>query len=488
VNKSNPELARLDNDANRLEDWRRWGPYLSERQWGTVREDYSHNGDAWNHFPHDHAHTRAYRWGEDGLLGICDRRCRLAFAIALWNGKDPILKERLFGLTNPEGNHGEDAKEHYYYLDSTPTHSYLKGLYKYPQAPFPYDELRKQNAARSKTESEFELHHTGVFDTHRYFDVFVEYAKASPEDILIRITIWNRGDETAELSVLPKLWFRNTWNWGNSHEAPNLRPQLRASDGSTVLAEHETLGRFLLRSEQTAPQLFTENETNTEVLYGSPNRHPVAKDAFHRAVIHGDSGALRARAGTKAAFLHKLRIKSGDSAVIRLRLNAEAQDTGARRAFESFDEIFKERRNEADGFYAEKIPNTLSQDQTNVVRQAYAGLLWSKQYYQFIVPEWVKGDEGHPPPPLGRGNIRNGDWRHFHASNVLSMPDKWEYPWFAAWDLAFHMLPMAKIDPSFAKAQLELILREWFMHPSGQIPAYEWNFNDVNPPVHAWAC
>ena len=482
------ELLRLQNDATREEDWRRWGPYLSERQWGTVREDYSHDGDAWNHFPHDHAHTRAYRWGEDGLLGICDRRCRLAFALSLWNGKDPVLKERLFGLTNPEGNHGEDAKEHYYYLDSTPTHSYLKALYKYPQAAFPYEELRKQNAGRSKDEPEFELHHTGVFDAHRYFDVFIEYAKAGPEDILIRLTIWNRGPETAELTVLPKLWFRNTWNWGGSHEAPKVRPQLSAADPRTILAEHETLGRFLWRSEETVPQLFTENETNTEVLYGSPNRHPNSKDAFHRAVVGGETGALKARSGTKAAVLHKLQIQSGASAVLRLRLTSEAEDAGAAAAFEGFDEIVEKSIQEADAFYASKIPDILSEDQSRVVRQAYAGLLWSKQYYQFIVPEWVKGDEGHPPPPAGRGAIRNGDWRHLHASNVLSMPDKWEYPWFAAWDLAFHMLPMAKVDPAFAKAQLELILREWYMHPSGQIPAYEWNFNDVNPPVHAWAC
>ncbi len=488
MRQSSPELARLKNDADRLEDWRRWGPYLSERQWGTVREDYSHNGDAWNHFPHDHAHTRAYRWGEDGLLGICDRRCRLAFALALWNGKDPILKERLFGLTNPEGNHGEDAKEHYYYLDSTPTHSYLQALYKYPQAAFPYAELRSQNAGRSKAEPEFELHHTGVFAEHRYFDVFVEYAKASPEDILIRITVWNRGPDPAELTVLPKLWFRNTWNWGGSHEAPTVRPRLSALDPRTVLAEHETLGRFIWRAEHEVPQLFAENETNTEAMYGTQNRHPLPKDAFHRAVIHGESGAHHARAGTKAAQLHKLHIKGGEAAVLRLRLTAEALDAGPVEAFRRFDQTVEKRRGEADAFYATKIPATLSADQTRIARQAYAGLLWSKQYYQFIVPEWVKGDEGHPSPPEGRGGIRNGDWRHFHASNVLSMPDKWEYPWFAAWDLAFHMLPMATIDPAFAKSQLELILREWYMHPSGQIPAYEWNFNDVNPPVHAWAC
>lgn len=482
------EHQRLQNDAERREDWRRWGPYLSERQWGTVREDYSEAGDAWNHFPHEQARSRAYRWGEDGLLGISDRRCRLCFGLALWNGKDEILKERIFGVTNPEGNHGEDAKEQWHYLDSTPTHSYLRALYKYPQRAFPYADLLKKNAARSKKEPEFELHDTGIFNDDRYFDVFTEYAKASPEDILIRITVENRAPVPATITILPKLWFRNTWSWGETHGATQERPTIGKVDAQTVLAEHETLGRFYLRTETESPLLFTENDTNLQNLYGVPNVRGLAKDGFHRAVIQGDSSAVRADSGTKAAFVHTLHILANDKAVIRLRLTLEAVDQGGDVAFKNFDASVETRKTEADAFYASIIPKSLTEDQKLVARQAYAGLLWSKQFYHFVVPSWVAGDPAQPPPPLGRGDVRNGDWRHFHANDVISMPDKWEYPWFAAWDLAFHMIPMAHVDPAFAKGQLELLLREWFMHPSGQIPAYEWNFNDVNPPVHAWAC
>ena len=483
-----PEHQRLNKDVKREEDWRRWGPYLSERQWGTVREDYSASGDAWNHFPHEHARSRAYRWGEDGILGISDRRCRLCFALALWNGQDPILKERLFGVTNPEGNHGEDAKEQWYYLDSTPTHSYMRGLYKYPQRSFPYDALLEHNAGLSKDEPEFELHDTQAFHENRYFDVFVEYAKASPEDILIKITIENRYAEPAPITVLPKLWFRNTWSWGDVHGATATKPSLRAVDSQTIWAEHETLGSFVFRTQQEGPLLFTENETNTEALYGVPTASGFAKDGFHRAIIQNDAGAVRLDHGTKAAANYRFVIEGGSKTILRLRLTKSQEDRGPLSAFSSFDEIVNKRREEADVFYTSQIPQTLSEDQRLVVRQAYAGLLWSKQFYHFVVPSWITGDPAQPSPPSGRGSVRNGDWNHFHANDILSMPDKWEYPWFAAWDLAFHMIPMAKIDPDFAKGQLELLLREWFMHPSGQIPAYEWNFNDVNPPVHAWAC
>lgn len=483
-----PEHVRLSDDASRKANWRRWGPYLAERQWGTVREDYSADGDAWRYFPHEHSRMRAYRWGEDGLLGFCDRQSRLCIALALWNHKDRILKERLFGLTNPEGNHGEDAKESWYYLDSTPTHSYSRALYKYPHREFPYESLLEANASRSKLEREFELHDTGIFDDHRYFDIFVEYAKASPEDILIRYTIYNRGPDAAPLDVLPQVWFRNTWAWGDCHGAHERFPTLVKKGPLAVSASHAGLGEFTMRIQEPAPWLFTDNETNTEALFDHPNSSPFVKDAFHRTVVNRIPGAVRSDSGTKCAPHFQMQIGPGESRVIRMRLSKREEDPGEHAAFEGFDTIVELRRQEADLFYATRIAPTLSEDQKLVVRQAYAGLLWSKQYYQLVVPEWIRGDAGHPPPPAARGAIRNGDWRHLHASDVLSMPDKWEYPWFAAWDLCFHMLPMARIDPTFAKHQLELILREWYMHPSGQIPAYEWNFNDVNPPVHAWAC
>ena len=486
--KYTPEQLRLQKAATREEDWHRWGPYLAERQWGTVREDYSRGGDAWEHFPHEHARTRAYRWGDDGLLGLTDRRCRLCFAVALWNKKDPILKERLFGLTNPEGNHGEDAKEQWYYLDSTPTHSYMRGLYKYPQQAFPYEQLIRENARRGKLDPEYELHDTGIFEGDRYFDVFVEYAKDGPEDLLIRFTIENRGPDAAPLTLLPKLWFRNTWSWGDTHGSTERKPRLSKLDARTVLAEHETLGRFLLRIEEDAPLLFTENETNAEALYGVSNAGGLVKDGLHRAIIWEQTSAVRDDVGTKLGVHFELQIPAHGNAVVRLRLTRESEDLGAAAAFDTFDAVLEKRREEADAFYDALISPRLTKDQISVARQAYAGLLWSKQFYHFVVPSWVQGDPNQPAPPAGRGDVRNGDWQHFHASDILSMPDKWEYPWFAAWDLAFHMIPMAKVDPEFAKGQLELILREWYMHPSGQIPAYEWNFGDVNPPVHAWAC
>ncbi|MEK0447636.1 MAG: hypothetical protein RLZZ399_2957, partial [Verrucomicrobiota bacterium] len=483
-----PEHHRLQQDLLRQANWRRWGPYLAERQWGTVREDYSEDGDAWRSFPHAHAPLRAYRWGEEGLLGFCDRQCRLCFSVALWNGKDALLKERLFGLTNPEGNHGEDAKEVWYYLDSTPTHSYARGLYKYPQSAFPYKTLIEENARRGRHEREFELQDTGVFEDHRYFDVFVEYAKGAPEDILIQITVENRGPEAAPVHVLPTLWFRNTWNWGKVHAAPSNKPLLSEVGPGVIRAQHETLGDYFFSMEQEAPLLFTENETNTLALYGVPVSGNLSKDGLQRAVVFGENGATRSGFGTKMAPHYRLAIPAGGRAVLRFRLSAAGEAPVGAPAFKTFSQILAQRQSEADAFYQTKTSPHLSADQKLVVRQAYAGLLWSKQYYQLVVPEWLRGDTPHPPPPPGHQSVRNFDWGHLYASDVLSMPDKWEYPWFAAWDLAFHMIPMARIDPAFAKAQLELLLREWYMHPSGQIPAYEWNFNDVNPPVHAWAC
>ena len=481
-----PEHLRMDEDARREKNWKRWGPYLSERQWGTVREDYSANGDAWNYFPHEHARSRAYRWGEDGLLGICDRECRLCFAVALWNERDLILKERLFGLTNPEGNHGEDVKETYYYLDATPTHSYLRGLYRYPQNSFPYEELIEVNARRTRRDREYEIHDSGIFDDQRYFDVFVEYAKATPDDLLIRITIENRGPDIAPLQVLPTFWFRNTWSWGECHAATD-KPLIRKLDGRTVLATHPTLGEFCCETDEDASWLFTENETNTVKLYGVPNSSGMAKDGLHECVVNGNAKAVRTDAGTKAAPHFKLRIAPGSSAVLRLRMRP-TEDANAPPFGPEFDQLIAQRRQESDDFYATKIRPNLSDDQRRVVHQAYAGLLWSKQFYHYIVKEWLAGDPAMPPPPAGHALIRNADWSHLYANDVLSMPDKWEYPWYAAWDLAFHMIPMARIDADFAKEQLQLLLREWYMHPNGQIPAYEWSFRDVNPPVHAWAC
>ncbi len=482
------ESRRLAEDARREQNWKRWGPYLSERQWGTVREDYSEGGSCWDSFPHDHARSRAYRWGEDGLLGITDRECRLCFAIALWNGRDPILKERLFGLTGPEGNHGEDVKELYYYLDSTPTHSYMKALYKYPQAEFPYARLVEENRRRGKHERELELLDTGVFDDDRYFDVFAEYAKADPDDVLVRITIANRGPERATLHLLPTLWFRNTWSWGRTSEGQGGNPSIVRDATGALIADHSSLGRFELHAEaigESSTQIvFTENATNATRLYGLPPGSP-AKDAFHELVVHGRSEAVnREPRGTKAAFHYVLSIAAGDEATIRLRL----RPASTKPAFGAeFDGVFAARVADADAFYASVLPAELTEEERGVARQGYAGLLWSKQFYHYVIGHWLDGDPGQPVPPAQRRSGRNAEWGHLHNRDVISMPDKWEYPWYAAWDLAFHMIPFARVDPEFAKQQLLLFLREWYMHPSGQLPAYEFALGDVNPPVHAWA-
>ncbi len=485
------EDQRLAEDAARARHWKRFGPYLSERQWATVREDYSGDGNCWDYFPHDHARSRAYRWGEDGLLGICDHHCRIAFALALWNGRDPILKERLFGLTGPEGNHGEDVKEQYFYLDSTPSHSYLRSLYKYPQAEFPYARLVEENRRRGRAEPELELADTGVFEEGRYFDVTAEYAKASPNDVLIRITLANRGPEAHRLDVLPTLWFRNTWSWGRSGEGYTRKPHLSAGLAGEVLAEHPELGRFRLRAERGAGApselLFSENETNNQRLYGTENESPFVKDAFHRYLIQGEAGAVDPRReGTKAAFRYRLEIPAGGEVVLRLRLSAESE-TPAPAFGEDFDALFAAREAEADAFYELRKPSGLEESEARAVRQGYASLLHTKQFFYYVVKDWLEGDPSQPMPPPSRRSGRNHDWGHLYNRDVISMPDKWEYPWYAAWDTAFHMIPFARIDPHFAKQQLNLFLREWYMHPNGQLPAYEFALGDVNPPVHAWA-
>jgi len=482
------ERDRLAADVRREANWKRWGPYLAERQWGTVREDYSADGDVWNAFSHDAARSRAYRWGEDGLLGICDRECRLCFSVALWNGRDPILKERLFGLTGNEGNHGEDVKEAYFYLESTPTHSYMKALYKYPHSEFPYADLVAENKRRNRTEPEYEILDTGLFDGERYFDVTAEYAKGGPNDILIRLTVVNRGPAAAPLTLLPTLWFRNTWSWGRSHEG---KPQISSSDENTIVTDHPSFGRFRLSVDEAGPvpvaQLFTENETNNDRLFGNRNRTPYVKDAFHRWVVNGERGAVNpARMGTKAAYAFQWDLAPGASAVVKLRLSLEAE-TPRREFGPGFEATFADRVREARQFYDSVLPHGSSPGERDVARQAYAGLLWSKQVYHYAVREWLEGDPAFPPPAKVRWKGRNRNWQHVFNRDVISMPDKWEYPWYAAWDLAFQMLPFARIDPTFAKDQLILFLREWYMHPNGQLPAYEFAFGDANPPVHAWA-
>ena len=463
----------------REQHWRRWGPYLSERAWGTVREDYSANGTAWDYFPFEHSHLRAYRWGEDGIAGICDNHQRLCFALALWNGRDPILKERLFGLNGEQGNHGEDVKECYYYLDSTPTHSYMKCLYKYPQQEFPYQRLREENARRTREQPEFELIDTGVFDQDRYFDIFVEYAKLDPDDILIRITAINRGPETAALHLLPSLWFRNTWSW-----AGRAKPVLRRCENTVIEAQHPEMGVYRFTLDGAPDLLFTENETNSRGLWNFGD-HAYVKDAFHRFVIHGEKNAVSpAQTGTKACAWYRADLAGGQSQTLRLRLTRVTEPS---RMVQDFDGVFAERVLEADEFYS-FFPAHLSDDAKRVQRQAFAGLLWSKQFYHFVVETWLKGDPLQPPPPRERLTGRDAQWTHLYNEDVISMPDKWEYPWYAAWDLAFHTIPLALVDPDFAKTQLRLFLREWYLHPNGQIPAYEWAFSDVNPPVHAWAC
>ncbi|HEU4686057.1 MAG TPA: glucosidase [Nitrospira sp.] len=480
------EQQRLEEDARRERHWKRWGPYLSERAWGTVREDYSAFGTAWEYFPHDHARSRAYRWNEDGLAGICDRHQYLCFAIALWNGRDPILKERLFGLTGNEGNHGEDVKEYYFYLDSTPTHSYMKFLYKYPQAAFPYARLVEENRWRSRLDQEFELVDTGIFDDRRYFDVFVEYAKATPEDLCIRLHVVNRGAEQAELTLLPTLWYRNTWSWGSDVRRARLRQGEPVNETSVIETKHEYYGLRRLLCEQQPTLLFTENETNTRRLYADQDGARYVKDAFHDYVVQGDKNAVNPdHVGTKAAAHYALTLSPGASKTIRLRFTNDESIAGF--TADNFDAVFAQRIQEANEFYDRLAPPNLSEDARRVQRQAFAGLLWTKQFYHYEVSRWLKGDPMGPEPPRERLHGRNSEWTHLYNADVLSMPDKWEYPWYAAWDLAFHCIPLALVDPTFAKEQLVLMLREWYMHPNGQIPAYEWAFGDVNPPVHAWA-
>jgi hypothetical protein len=489
----NAEQIRLEETREQKAAWKTWGPYLSERQWGTVREDYSENGDAWNFFTHDQARSRAYRWGEDGIAGLSDDQQRLCFALALWNGKDAILKERLFGLTNSEGNHGEDVKEYYFYLDSTPTHSYMKYLYKYPQAAFPYADLLEANRRRNRNDMEYELLDTGVFNADRYFDVFVEYAKAGAEDILVRITAVNRGPEAAELHLLPTLWFRNDWSkWiAQSNRAagkPSLKQVKAAAGTSAAVATHAVLGELTLSCEGEVPLLFTENETNHERLFpGQKNESPYVKDGINNCVVQGDQGAVNpGQQGTKVAAHYEVKVGAGQATVIRLRLCKTSPDQGGKPFGKQFDEVFADRLREADEFYRSVTPPSVSGDAANVMRQALAGMLWSKQFFFFDGDNWL--DE-HQSNPLHSGyrNSRNSEWFHMLNKDIISMPDKWEYPWYAAWDLAFHTLPLSIVDPDFAKQQMELMLRGVYLHPSGQLPAYEWNFSDVNPPVHAWA-
>jgi hypothetical protein len=486
------EHERLSGDGAA---WKRWGPYLSERAWGTVREDYSADGSAWDYFPHGHARSRAYRWNEDGLAGICDDQQRLCCALALWNGQDAILKERLFGLTGPQGNHGEDVKEYYFYLDSTPTHSYMKLLYKYPQRAFPYADLLETNRRRGKDDPEYELLDTGIFAEDRYFDVLVEYAKATPDDILIRISATNRGPEPAELHLLPTLWFRNTWSWGSTHaDAPPQMRSITSADAAQtgIVAEHPSLGRYLLVCAGEPALLFTENTTNVERLYGVPNQSPQVKDSINDAVVAGRADAVNpAHCGTKAAAHYRMTIRPGATTTIRLRLTKDAGRTTNAWAeaapFADFNDIFAQRQAEADAFYAALQPPEMDEDSRRVQRQAFAGMLWSKQFYYYDVDEWLRGDPGQPAPPEQRRRGRNREWPHLNNAEIISMPDAWEYPWFAAWDLAFHCIPLALLDPDFAKGQLIMLGREWYQHPNGQIPAYEWAFGDVNPPVLAWA-
>jgi hypothetical protein len=472
------EQARLDDDRAAKTPWKKWGPYLSERQWGTVREDYSADGNAWDYFTHDQARSRAYRWGEDGLAGISDDKQLLCFALALWNGRDPILKERLFGLTNSQGNHGEDVKEYYFYLDSTPTHSYMKYLYKYPQAAYPYADLVHTNAHRGRHAFEYELLDTGVFDGNRYFDVFVEYAKASAEDILIEITIHNRGPEAAALHVLPTIWFRNTW----AFQANAPRPSLKADATGLVTVSHATLGTRFFQAEDARALLFTENETNNQRLFNGTNAGPYVKDGINDCVVHGRQEAVNPdQVGTKASAHYRLTIAAGGSQVVRLRLADVAPRFGP-----AFSTVMDTRRREADEFYATVIPAALSEDQARVMRQALGGMLWTKQFFHYDLDTWLE-ERGAGPFRAGRRPSRNAQWHHMHNADIISMPDKWEYPWYAAWDLAFHVLALTLVDEDFGKQQLDLMLREDYLHPNGQIPAYEWNFGDVNPPVHAWA-
>jgi hypothetical protein len=481
----NHERQRLEQDRQGRQAWRAWGPYLSERQWGTVREDYGEGNTTWDYLSHDHARSRAYRWGEDGIAAISDDEQRLCLALALWNGRDPILKERLFGLTNTEGNHGEDVKELYYYLDATPTHSYLKMLYKYPQREFPYTRLLEENRRRGKGDPEFELLDTGVFDDDRYFDVFVEYAKADTDDLLKLVTIHNRGPEDAELHVLSQLWFRNTWSWNGTSKNCGLRvANCKLKSCAAIDATHDDLGAYRLFADGAPTLLFCDNETNMQRLFNTNGAKGFYKDAFHDYIMHGRHDAINPEnIGTKAAVHYQLRVPALGSAQFRLRLSKD-KDVAP---FDEFDRIVEARRREADAFYDELQTDLKDQDARHVQRQAFAGMIWSKQFYYYDVPEWLNGDANQPKPPASRRHGRNSEWTHLNNADIISMPDKWEYPWYAAWDLAFHCIPFALIDSEFAKNQLVLLTREWYMHPNGQLPAYEWNFGDVNPPVHAWA-
>ncbi|MEL6158226.1 MAG: glucosidase [Cyanobacteria bacterium J06627_32] len=526
-----PEQLRLQEDKNKQINWKKWGPYLSERQWGTVREDYSPEGNAWDYFPHDQARSRAYRWGEDGILGICDDQQQLCFALSMWNTQDPILKERFFGLTGNEGNHGEDVKEYYFYLDSTPTHSYMKALYKYPQLEFPYQQLVEENRARDRTEPEYELMDTGIFEGDRYFDVQVEYAKASANDVLIQISITNRSPETAPLHLLPTLWFRNTWSWDDGAIRPSIKVAASDLELSTLKTHHPDLGNYWLYCQTPAPVtfqpsgstssadvadstgssksqwvplesqetpfgkpnfsapnglLFTDNETNKERLFEVESASRFVKDAFHRYIIDGETAAINpAQSGTKSAIHHSLTLAPGETQTLRLRLSNN--DTLDDPLGKDFQDIFQQRLEEADKFYHQLSPFVHTDDQRNVQRQAFAGMMWGKQYYLYDVHTWLKGDPNTIDPPPERKKGRNKHWHHLDSQDILSMPDTWEYPWFAAWDTAFHCIPLSMVDPEFAKQQLDVMTREWYMHPNGQLPAYEWAFGDVNPPVHAWA-
>lgn len=488
------EKERLELADKRERDWKLWGCYVSERAWGTVREDYSADGSAWDYFPFEQSHLKAYRWNEDGIAGICDRTQKICFAVSLWNGKDKVLKDRLYGLSGPQGNHAEDVKEYYYYLDSTPTHSYMKYLYKYPQEEFPYEDLQRVNKRRTKTQPEYELMDTGIFDEDKYFDVFIEYAKADFDDICIKITAYNRGPESAPLHILPTTWFRNTWSWFDNSKKPNMKEvSIDAENLSVIEVKEEERGTYRLICEGSSQLLFTENETNYEKLYGSKNSSPYTKDGIGEFVIYNKNKAVNPKqTGTKVSAHYVLNLPAGGKEVVYMRLSG--QESAEKQEFATHDEfitdcekIFQERIKEADEFYAEIVPDNLNDDAKNVMRQSLAGMLWSKQFYHYVVKDWLEGDDTFPPPPAKRKTGRNSEWKHLYNDDVVSMPDKWEYPWYAAWDLAFHCVPLALIDPGFAKRQLVLLLREWYMHPNGQIPAYEWAFGDVNPPVHAWA-
>lgn len=495
MTKTDPSTAehkRLAEDARREKNWKRWGPYLAERQWGTVREDYSEDGEAWKYFNFEQSRSRAYRWGEDGLLGLTDRECRLCFALALWNGRDPILKERLFGLTGPEGNHGEDVKENYFYTASTPTHSHMRAVYHYPQREFPYQRLREENGKRNRTQPEFELDDTGIFNEGRFFEVEVEYAKAGPDDILIEISVTNRGPERAVMHLLPTLWFRNTWSWGCKHEGCEIKPRMKLVEPGKVQTDHASLGRFFWEVECStdvpAKFLFTDNESNLQRLFNGENANPFVKDAFHDYVVQGRVAAVNEKqTGTKVSALRVMDLAAGEKRVMRARLYSE-KETPLKSFGANFAKVMNARQIDEEEFYGVVLPDRVDVEHRKVARQAFAGLLWSKQFYHLIVRDWLDGDPDQPVPPAARKQGRNSDWSHLFTRDIISMPDKWEYPWFAAWDVAFHMIPFARIDPYFAKEQLNLFLREWYMHPNGQIPAYEWNFSDVNPPVHAWAC